>query len=175
MIGLVLVLPNFDVRQPENLGVVYALAAAVLLALSGHIMRRVYLLYPAGRTANGILVIEYAAMALALSPFLIASPVTFAALGTFRVGGLLLLLGLVFSGLHRVLVSASSGRVTYGKASLIHALDPFVATALAWPCLGQTPSLRVLGGTFVITLAALGATYVQIVGPATFFRPVRWN
>jgi drug/metabolite transporter (DMT)-like permease len=72
--------------------------------------------------------------------------------------GLLLVLGIVCTGVAHTLFIASMRQVAAHTASVVAALEPVYGIALAIPLLGEVPGARVLAGGALIVAAALIAS-----------------
>lgn len=152
--GVVLVIPEFVLGNRVTQGALWGIASGLTFAILS-VLNRKYV-----GTYSSLVVAFYqdASATLVLLPFLAgALPAV-----SGRDLGLLVLLGVVFTGIAHSLFIQGLATVRAQTASIIACLEPVYGIAAAGLLLGEIPSARVLVGGLVI----LGCTWVATVSHA---------
>jgi len=150
VIGVALVIPEFEMRNSMTRGVLWGIASGFTFAILS-IMNRKYV-----KEYSSIIVAFYqdSMATVVLLPFL------FLAAPAFRLTDILLLsiLGVIFTGLAHTLFIKGLASVKAQKASIIASLEPVYGIIAAILVLGAIPTLRVVLGGVIILGAAFYAT-----------------
>lgn len=148
-LGLILVVPSFDLLNEGTVGLLWGLASGLSFALLAIANRRA----ARGMDALQVAFWQNLVVAILVAPF---------ALGHLMVQGLqvsdwvyLGLLGVFCTGLSQYLFVKSLEGLEARSAGLIIALEPVYAIACAWAVFGEQPSLRMLAGASLIILATV--------------------
>ena len=150
VIGVALVIEEFEIRNSMTRGALWGIASGFTFAILS-IMNRKYV-----KEYSSIIVAFYqdSIATVVLLPFLfLAAPV-------FRLNDILLLsiLGVIFTGLAHTLFIKGLASVKAQKASIIASLEPVYGIVAAILLLGAIPTLRVVIGGSIILGAAFYAT-----------------
>ncbi|MBI9085502.1 MAG: EamA family transporter [Desulfobacterales bacterium] len=152
--GVILVIPEFVLGNRVTQGALWGIASGLTFAILS-VLNRKYV-----GTYSSLVVAFYqdAAATLVLLPFLAgALPAV-----SGRDLGLLVLLGVVFTGIAHSLFIQGLATVRAHTASIVACLEPVYGIAAAGLLLGEIPSARVLVGGAII----LGCTWYATVAPA---------
>lgn len=165
--GVAVIMPTTDRADATVQGVLWGIAAAVLFAVLTIINARMVSAQSGstGYSSNTVALYQYAGAALVLAPFFGRDLVP--AIGEQWL--LLLLLGVVFTGVAHTLFISSMRSIRTQTASLMVSLEPLYAIVLAWLILAERPGPRIMIGGALILTAAVTGTLV----PVTASRPSR--
>lgn len=148
-IGLILVVPSFDLADRGTLGLLWGLASGLSFALLAITNRRAM----RGMDAMQVAFWQNVTVALLVAPF---------ALDNLSVRGLhtadwiyLALLGIFCTGLSQYLFVKSLEGLEARSAGMIIALEPVYAIACAWAMFGEQPTLHMVLGAAIIVIATL--------------------
>lgn len=148
-IGLVLVVPSFDLLDQGTVGLLWGLASGLSFALLAITNRRGL----QGLNAVQVAFWQNMTVALLVAPF---------ALDNLMIRGLghsdwiyLAMLGVFCTGLSQYLFVKSLEGLEARSAGMIIALEPVYAIACAWWLFGDQPSLRMVAGASLIILATI--------------------
>ncbi|MEE1925985.1 DMT family transporter [Pseudomonas sp. 148P] len=148
-LGLVLVVPSFDLLDQGTVGLLWGLASGFSFALLAITNRRGL----QGMNAVQVAFWQNFTVAVLVAPF---------ALDTLLVHGLshsdwiyLAMLGIFCTGLSQYLFVKSLEGLEARSAGMIIALEPVYAIACAWWLFGEQPSLRMMAGAALIILATV--------------------
>jgi drug/metabolite transporter (DMT)-like permease len=150
MLGLMMIVPDFQLSNTAVQGVLWgALAGATfaLLAVCNRVLA-------SQREAGAIAFWQNACAAICLLPALLFIPVT----PSLRDLGLILILGLICTALAHTLFIRSLRVLSAHTASVVVTMEPVYGIALAIVLLGEIPNRATLAGGAVIVGAALWAT-----------------
>ncbi len=153
LLGLALVLPEFDLSNRFTLGALWGTFSGFTFALLS-VLNRVFVAnYPA-------LKLTFYQNAVAC---LLLFPIVSGSLGTLSTGdfGQLALLGVVFTALAHSLFIRGMRTVKAQLAGIISSLEPVYGILLALALLGEVPSLREILGGGVILAAIISATWFR--------------
>ncbi len=151
--GVAWVVPPLDLSQGYTQGALWGLAAGLsfaLLALINHPLSR---RHPARRIALW----QDATAALCLLPFVWGQPMT----PNARDWGLLVGLGVLFTGVSHTLFIAGLRDLPARLASLIATLEPVYGVLAAMLLLGEVPTKQTLAGGLLIVGTAAWASWRQ--------------
>jgi drug/metabolite transporter (DMT)-like permease len=155
-IGLVLVVPSFDLLDQGTVGLLWGLASGLSFALLAIANRRAV----RGMDALQVAFWQNVTVALLVAPF---------ALSHFEAPGLqtsdwvyLGLLGVFCTGLSQFLFVKSLEGLEARSAGMIIALEPVYAIACAWWLFDEEPSVRMLVGAGVIILATVLSAWGKV-------------
>lgn len=154
--GLVLVTPNFDIRNHLTQGVLWGVASAFTFSLLSLLSRSYVRKYPA------ITVAFYQQIFATLCTLPLALHWEGAVSGRDIL--LLMVLGIVFTALAQGLVVASLRTLRAQTAGIVFGLEPVYGILLAWLLLHETPSLRTICGGTLILGAVLWASFSHRTG-----------
>lgn len=150
-LGLVLVVPSFDVRDDAVQGALWGVLSAFLYAILSIASRS----YASRHSTLAMTFHQQLGAALASLPFALpelpeVSPMDWAWLA---------LLGVVFTAMGQGLVVASLRHLRARTVSVVFGLEPVYAIALACLLLGERPGPRMLLGGAMICVAAGAASF----------------
>ncbi|GAB4419198.1 MAG: DMT family transporter [Bacteroidia bacterium] len=148
--GVLLIVPPFAVDETTLRGGLWGLASGASFALLALLNRR----QVARHSSRKVAFYQNLSGALVLLPL----AGQWAVVPTLRDGALLLLLGVVFTGLSHTLFIGGMKEVRARTAALIAALEPVYGIFAAWLLLGEVPGLRTLAGGALILGASLAAS-----------------
>jgi drug/metabolite transporter (DMT)-like permease len=141
-LGVVLVLPNLSFDNNYTQGALWGVASGASFAVLTLLSKRMI----EGYTSNCVSFYQNGIAALLLMPFFASDVLA----GTEKDWIYLLLLGLIFTAIAHTLFINSMKDIKAKTASLIASLEPLYAIVLAWLFLGETPTMRMCLGGFVI-------------------------
>lgn len=148
-LGLVLVVPSFDLLDQGTVGLLWGLGSGLSFALLAIINRRGL----QGMNAVQVAFWQNLTVAVLVAPF---------AFDTLLLQGLshsdwlyLAILGVFCTGLSQYLFVKSLEGLEARSAGMIIALEPVYAIACAWWLFGEQPSLRMVAGAALIILATV--------------------
>jgi len=153
MVGVALVVPPLDLSLDDTQGALWGLAAGLSFALLALINRPLSHRHPARRIALW----QDATAALCLLPAIGLQPMT----PTARDGGLLVVLGVVFTGVSHSLFIAGLRELPARLASLIATLEPVYGIVAAAVLLGEIPTWQTFAGGLLIIGATGWASWQQ--------------
>ncbi|BCS96330.1 hypothetical protein DSLASN_19620 [Desulfoluna limicola] len=148
--GVALVVPGFQLGNSAFEGALWGLASGFTFAVLSLLNRRF------ARRYHGAVISFWqdTAAALVLLPALVLFPET----PTPSDIGLLILLGVLFTGISHTLFIQGMRTVSARRASIIASLEPVYGIAAALLLLGEVPTVRSLAGGAMILAAALWVT-----------------
>ena len=148
--GVALVVPKFQLGNSVFEGALWGLASGLTFAVLSLLNRRF------ARRYHGAVISFWqdAAAALILLPALVLFP----EIPTPTDIGLLILLGVIFTGISHTLFIQGMRTVSARRASIIASLEPVYGIAAALLLLGEVPTVRSLAGGAMILAAALWIT-----------------
>ena len=149
-LGLVLLLPDFQLSNKVVQGVLWGVLAGATFALLT-VCNRVY---ASRREAGEIAFWQNAFAAVCLLPVLVLNP----AIPAPRDLGLILVLGLACTALAHTLFIRSLRALSAHTASVVATMEPVYGIALAAVLLGEFPNTATLVGGVIIVAAALWTT-----------------
>ena len=153
VIGLVLVVPDWNFGARAGLATALGLASGFTFAALTLLSRRLIAVVPplplvtAQTAVAGLLLLPLAAAQLPAVPA--------------RDWAWLILLGIVFTGLAHACFTASLQRVRVAVVGVVAALEPVYGIAAAWAIFGDTPSPAMLAGGVLI----IGASFLSLLPP----------
>ncbi|SDI71045.1 EamA domain-containing membrane protein RarD [Pseudomonas flavescens] len=148
-LGLILVVPSFDLADQGTLGLLWGLASGLSFALLAITNRR----YIRGMDAMQVAFWQNLTVAILVAPFALHS-LGFQGLSTAD-WIYLAVLGVFCTGLSQYLFVKSLDTLEARSAGMIIALEPVYAIACAWVLFGEQPSVRMLLGAGLIILATV--------------------
>ncbi|WP_300667579.1 DMT family transporter [Desulfoluna sp.] len=150
LVGVFLVVPSFEVGSAMCEGALWGLASGLTFAVLSLFNRRFT------RRYHGAVISFWqdTAAALFLLPVLLISP----EIPTKADVGLLLLLGVLFTGISHTLFIQGMRTVSARRASIVVSLEPVYGIAAALLILGEVPAVRSLAGGAMILAAASWVT-----------------
>lgn len=155
-VGLVLVVPSFDLLDQGTVGLLWGLASGLSFALLAITNRRA----ARGMDALQVAFWQNMTVALLVAPF---------ALDNLVVRGLshsdwmyLAMLGVFCTGLSQYLFVKSLEGLEARSAGMIIALEPVYAIGCAWWLFGDQPSLRMAAGAGLIILATVLSAWGKV-------------
>ncbi len=151
-LGLLLILPDFQLSNKVVQGVMWGVLAGASFALLA-VCNRVF---AARREAREIAFWQNACAAVCLLPVLVLVPV----IPSARDLGLILVLGLACTALAHTLFIRSLRVLSAHTASVVATMEPVYGIALAAVLLGEFPNTATLVGGVIIVGAALWATMI---------------
>lgn len=151
--GIALVVPGFQWQSEATQGALLGVFAGFTYAVLSLMNRK----YVAEYSSLLISFYEQFAAALVLLPFFLLSPPAVTGKDLL----LLMLLGIVFTGIAHSLFIAGLKRVRTRTAGVISCLEPVYGIFLAWALLGETPSIKELAGGAVVLSSVFYATLRQ--------------
>ena len=151
--GLVFVTPNWDISNQLTQGMLWGAFSAFTYAVLSLLSRSYARVYPT-------LTVAFYQQAFAA---LFALPVAlrWQDVPTGRDIWLLVVLGVVFTGLAQGLAVASLRHLRAQTVGLAFGLEPVYGIVLAWLLLNEHPAARTLGGGFLILCAVIWASFTQ--------------
>ncbi len=149
-IGLVLVIPEFDLSNNITLGALWGTASGLTFAVLSILNRAYVARYP----ALTIALYQDAVACLLLLPFALRPALAVDATEWVKI----ILLGVLFTALAHTLFIRGMIHVKAQLASVIASLEPVYGIVLALVILGEIPSARELAGGVVIIGAIVYAT-----------------
>ena len=153
LIGVFLIVPEFDLRNNITLGVIYGILSGVSFALLSIYNRK--------------LVQEFDAIEIAFfqntGAFICLLPLALFSFPVMTGSDIMLmgLLGIVFTGLAHTLFISSMQKIKARTASIIATLEPVYGIILAFILLHEVPSLRVISGGILILAVVLVLSYLN--------------
>ncbi|MDH4069828.1 MAG: DMT family transporter [Ignavibacteria bacterium] len=148
--GVSLVIPEFSLSDQGTIGALWGVASGATFALLSILNRK----YAAEYSGDLIAFWQDLSAAVFLLPFLFFYEVTILPSDL----GLLVLLGVLFTGLSHSLFISGLRVVRTKTASVITTLEPIYAIMAAGLFLGETPDLKMIAGGSIILGAALYET-----------------
>ena len=148
-IGLVLVVPSFDLGDQGTVGLLWGLASGLSFALLAITNRR------AARGIDAMQVAFWQNVVVALLVMAFAFEVSAVQARQTSEWISLALLGVFCTGLSQFLFVKSLDGLDARSAGMIIALEPVYAIACAWWLFGEQPSLRMLLGAALIIFAIM--------------------
>jgi drug/metabolite transporter (DMT)-like permease len=159
-IGLILVVPSFDLADQGTIGLLWGLASGLSFAFLAITNRRAM----QGMDAMQVAFWQNVFVALLVAPF---------ALDNLSLRGLqtadwiyLALLGIFCTGLSQYLFVKSLEGLDARSAGMIIALEPVYAIACAWALFGEKPTLHMVLGAAIIVIATILSARSKLSGPA---------
>jgi drug/metabolite transporter (DMT)-like permease len=159
-IGLILVVPSFDLADQGTIGLLWGLASGLSFAFLAITNRRAM----RGMNAMQVAFWQNVTVAVLVAPF---------ALDNLSLRGLqtadwiyLALLGIFCTGLSQYLFVKSLEGLDARSAGMIIALEPVYAIACAWVLFGEKPTLHMVLGAAIIVIATILSARSKLSGPA---------
>lgn len=154
--GVAVIMPTTDRADTTVRGVLWGITAAALFAVLTIINARMVSTDSdkTGYSSNTVALYQYGGATLVLGPFF--GPDLVPAVGEQWL--LLLLLGVLFTGVAHTLFISSMQSIRSQTASLMVSLEPLYAIVLAWLILAERPGPRTLSGGALILTAAITGT-----------------
>lgn len=150
-LGVILIIPTFDISNKATLGAIFGVISGFTFAILSILNRK----YVKSYSSLVIAFYQDAIATLILLPFFFFTTVAF----TIRDIFLLILLGIVFTGIAHSLFIKGMLHIRAQVASIIASLEPVYGIIFAIFIVGEIPSLRVIFGGIII----LGATFYATV------------
>lgn len=151
VLGLILVTPNWDLSDHLTQGVLWGVFSAFTYALLSLISRWYVRVYPTVTVAF----YQQAFAALCALPFALSWQGSISG----RDLGLLILLGVVFTGLAQGLAVASLRHLRAQTVGVAYGMEPVYGVVFAWLMLHELPSARTLCGGALICGAVLWTSF----------------
>jgi len=151
VLGLILVTPNWDLSNHLTQGVLWGVFSAFTYALLSLMSRWYVRVYPTVTVAF----YQQAFAALCALPFALSWQGSFSG----RDLGLLVLLGVVFTGLAQGLAVASLRHLRAQTVGVAYGMEPVYGVVFAWLMLHELPSARTLCGGALICGAVLWTSF----------------
>jgi drug/metabolite transporter (DMT)-like permease len=151
VLGLILVTPNWDLSNHLTQGVLWGVFSAFTYALLSLMSRWYVRVYPTVTVAF----YQQAFAALCALPFALSWQGSF----NGRDLGLLVLLGVVFTGLAQGLAVASLRHLRAQTVGVAYGMEPVYGVVFAWLMLHELPSARTLCGGALICGAVLWTSF----------------
>lgn len=152
-VGVVLIVPEFDLSNNLTIGVLWGMFACLTFSIMSLLNRKL----AANYSGSVITFYEQATASIVLFPILLFSkPVM-----TVVDWGLIILLGVVFTGLAHSLFIGGMKDVRAQTAGIIAGLESFYGIIFAVIILNEIPSLRELAGGLIILSTALVSTLMS--------------
>ena len=146
MVGVSLVIPDFNFSNQVTLGALWGILSGLTFALLSVLNKKYVAQYPSRQVS----LYQFAAAALVLLPVVI--PLKPVLDGRSLV--LLAILGVVFTGISHTLFISSLKRINAQTASVIASLEPVYGILATVVLLGEVPGLReVAGGLIILSMA----------------------
>lgn len=157
LLGVILVIPRFDIQNNITLGAVWGTISGFTFAILS-ILNRKY-----SKRYSSLIIAFYqdAAATLVLLPFLFFMTITFSVKDLL----LLVLLGVIFTGIAHSLFIKGLAHVRAQAASIIASLEPVYGIILAIFIVGEIPTLRIILGGIIILGAAFFAMRISHAAP----------
>ncbi|MBC8486864.1 MAG: EamA family transporter [Bacteroidetes bacterium] len=155
LIGVALVIPKFDISDNATLGVVWGVISGFTFAILSILNKK----YVKNYSSLVIAFYQDATATIALLPFLLLTAVTF----TTKDILLLILLGVIFTGVSHSLFIKGLANIKAHTASIIASLEPVYGIIFAIFIVNEVPTLRVILGGIII----LGATFFVTISSHT--------
>ena len=150
--GLILVTPNWDIGNHSTQGVLWGVLSAFTYAVLSLLNRSYVRVYPALIVA----LYQQAFAALCILPFALR----FQGVPAGRDILLLMVLGVIFTGLAQGLAVASLRHQRAQTVGVTFGLEPVYGVLLAWLLLNEQPASRTLCGGFLICCAVIWASFL---------------
>jgi drug/metabolite transporter (DMT)-like permease len=151
VLGLILVTPNWDLSNHLTQGVLWGVFSAFTYALLSLMSRWYVRVYPTVTVAF----YQQAFAALCALPFALSWQGSFSG----RDLGLLVLLGVVFTGLAQGLAVASLRHLRAQTVGVAYGMEPVYGVVFAWLMLHELPSARTLCGGALICGSVLWTSF----------------
>lgn len=148
--GVCFIVPDFNVSSKITQGVMFGILSGLTFAILSILNRK----YVKDYSSLTVSFYEQVMAAFVLCPFLLVQDITYSIKDIF----LLLLLGIVFTGISHTLFIKSLKTIKAQTASIISCLEPVYGIILAVFVLSELPSLKTLIGGLVILGAAFYST-----------------
>ena len=149
--GLILVTPNWDINNRLTQGVLWGVLSAFTYAVLSLLSRSYVRVYPALTVAF----YQQACAALCSLPLALR----WQGVPTGRDILLLVVLGVVFTGLAHALAVASLRHLRAQTVGVAFGLEPVYGILLGWLLLNEQPTVRTLCGGFLICCAVIWASF----------------
>lgn len=149
-LGVILVIPRFEIANNITQGVVWGIASGLTFAVLSILNRK----YVKKYSSLVIAFYQDSAATMVLLPFLFLTGFTL----TFKDILLLVLLGVCFTAIAHTLFIKGLTNVKAQTASIIACLEPVYGIVIAIFLLGEIPGLRIISGGILILSATFYAT-----------------
>lgn len=151
-LGISIILPDLDFKSKYTLGIVLGVLSGLTFAIISIISKKLTTTF----TSNEISCYQNAIAGLCLLP-IFGSELVLAEKNDI---GLILLLGVIFTGIAHTLFINCMVKLKAKTASLIASLEPFYAIILSIFLLNETLNLNIIiGGSIIILVALFSSTY----------------
>lgn len=155
-LGLILVVPSFDLADRGTLGLVWGLGSGFSFALLSVANRR----FTQGMPAMQVAFWQNMVVAALVMPFALgASHATTLGMDDWAY---LATLGILCTGLSQFLFVKSLETLPARNVGMIIALEPVYAIACAWWLFRETPALHTLLGATLVILASVMTAYIPL-------------
>lgn len=158
LIGVALVIPKFDISDNATLGVVWGVISGFTFAILSILNKK----YVKNYSSLVIAFYQDATATIVLLPFLLLTAVTF----TTKDILLLILLGVIFTGVSHSLFIKGLANIKAQTASIIASLEPVYGIIFAIFIVNEVPTLRVILGGIIILGAIFFVTISSHTEPA---------
>lgn len=148
-VGLILVVPSFDLADRGTMGLVWGLGSGFSFALLSVANRR----FSQGMPAMQVAFWQNVVVAALIAPFIVHIPRTVAL--DMDDWAYLATLGVFCTGLSQFLFVKSLETLPARNAGMIIALEPVYAIACAWWLFHDAPNVRMLVGAALVVLASV--------------------
>ena len=151
--GVVFIMPSFELSSAHTQGALWGISSGFSFALLSILNKK--------------LVVKYKDLVIAFYQDLVAALVLLPALFIIRPAwsasdlSLLLVLGIVFTGVSHTLFISGLSKVKAQTASILASLEPVYGITATALILGEVPSPRTLAGGLLILLVAFYATVIS--------------
>lgn len=152
-VGVILIVPEFDLRNDLTIGVLWGMFACFTFSIMSLLNRKL----AANYSGSLITFYEQVTASIVLTPVLFFHKPE---LTTFD-WGLIILLGVVFTGLAHSLFIGGMKDVRAQTAGIIAGLESFYGIIFAVVILCEIPSIRELSGGLIILSTALLSTFLS--------------
>jgi drug/metabolite transporter (DMT)-like permease len=160
LIGLIFVIPSFDVQNNVTQGAFWGIVSGFTFAVLSILNRKYVSAYPS------VVIVFYQnwIATVILFPFLFFEDLAFQTSDFF----LLAILGIFCTALAHVLFIRSLAQIKTQLASIIACLEPVYGIIFAFVLLGEVPALRtIMGGGIILGTIALATMKRRSKGPST--------
>ena len=146
MLGVSLVVPDFSLSNQVTFGALWGVLSGLTFALLSVLNKKYVAAYPSRQVS----LYQFAASALVLAPAVMPlKPVL-----DFRALVLLVILGVIFTGVSHTLFISSMKRIRAQTASVIASLEPVYGILATVVLLGEVPGFReIIGGGIILSMA----------------------
>ncbi len=147
LVGIVILVPEFSLRNDYTLGIVVGLLSALLYALRNLVSKKLVTTYSGDQTL--VIQLFFAAILLSPSLFIYSYEIDLETIA------LLLVLGLITTAFGHTLFLMALRHLTTSSASVLASLQPVYAILLAVILIGEQLQMNVILGGILILLAVI--------------------